>query len=135
MYKTAKGKERGGMYRISIERKDDVLFCRVTGENSVENVLRYLRDIHDAMEEHHCKRVLIEENLSGPSLSLIKMYQIIKTAKKTVLALPHKIAYVDINPHHNHASLRFAETVAFNRLIQMKFFTDSVTAEQWLRNE
>lgn len=63
------------------------------------------------------------------------MYQIIHTAKKTVLALPHKIAYVDINPDHNHTSLRFAETVAFNRLIQMKFFTDIERAEQWLHND
>lgn len=44
------------MYQISIERKDDVLFCRVTGENSVENVVHCLRDIHDAMEEHRCKK-------------------------------------------------------------------------------
>lgn len=123
------------MYQISIERIENILFCRVTGENTVENVVRYLRDIHDAMEEHRCKKVLIEENLSGPSLNLIKMYQIIHTAKKTVLALPHKIAYVDINPHHNHASLRFAETVAFNRLIQMKFFTNIEPAEQWLHSD
>ncbi len=123
------------MYHISIEQKEHFLFCRVTGNNTVENVIHYLNDIHDAMERHHSKKVLIEENLTGPSLNLLKMYQIIHAARKTVLALPHKIAYVDINPDHNLASLRFAETVAFNRLIKMKLFTSVEQGEQWLQKE
>jgi hypothetical protein len=123
------------MYHISIERKKEFFFCRITGENSVDNVINYLRDIHDAMEKQRGKKVLIEENLSEPSLNLINMYQIIHTAKRTVLALPYRIAYVDINHQHNHTSLRFAETVALNRWIKMKLFTNINDAEERLHKE
>ncbi len=84
------------------------------------------------MEAHRCGKVLIIENLSGPGLNLFQMYHIIRSAKKTVLALPHMIAYIDRNPQHRHASLKFAETVALNRFIHMRLFTDERTAIEWL---
>jgi hypothetical protein len=120
------------MVNISIDYNGRFLFCRVVGVNTVENVIHYLNDVHHAMEKHNCAKVLIEENLSGPGLSVFKMYQIIVTVKKTVLSLPHLIAYVDVNPEHDHKSLKFAETVALNRYINMHLFASVTAATDWL---
>lgn len=120
------------MYTISIEYNGRFLLCNVEGDNTIDNVIHYLNDVHQAMEEHRCGKVLIIENLSGPGLNLLKMYQIILTAKKTVLSLPHLIAYIDSNPEHDHSSLKFAETVALNRFINMRLFTTVNMASDWL---
>ena len=121
------------MLNISIEQTDDVLYCRVTGSNSVQNVIHYLNELHAAMEKYALRKVLIEENLSGKSLSIVEMFHVIRTANKTILSLPHQIAYVDINPEHNHDNLKFAETAAFNRWINMRLFSTVDNAEKWLQ--
>jgi hypothetical protein len=122
------------MVTVSIEHRRNILFCRVNGRNSEENVIRYLNELHDAMEKYHCGKVLIIENLSGPGLNLLKMYHIIRTARKTILSLPHAIAYIDRNPEHDHRSLKFAETVALNRFIHMRLFTNEEEAVRWLEH-
>lgn len=120
------------MYTISIDFNGTYLLCRIEGTNTADNVIHYLNDVHHAMEQHQCGKVLIKENLSGPGLNILKMYHIIRTAKKTVLSLPHAIAYVDTNPLHDHKSLKFAEMVAINRFINMRLFTNIPDAAQWL---
>ena len=120
------------MVTISIEHNGRFLFCRVVGVNTVENVIQYLNDVHHAIEKYNCAKVLIEENLSGPGLGVFKMYQIIISAKKTVLSLPHLIAYVDANTEHDHKSLKFAKTAALNRFINMRLFSSVGAASEWL---
>jgi hypothetical protein len=120
------------MVNIAIEVSGDTITCRVNGENSERNVIRYLNDIHEAMTTHRCGKVLIVENLQGPGLNLLKMYHIIRTARKTILSLPHAIAYVDVNPEHNRHSLKFAETAALNRFIHMRLFATEEEAVRWL---
>jgi hypothetical protein len=117
---------------ISIEYNGTFLFCRVDGKNTVDNVKQYLSVVHSAMEEHGCRKVLILENLSGRGLGLLDIYQVIRTAKKTVLSLPHLIAYIDANPEHDHASIKFAETTALNRFINIRVFTSVNDATEWL---
>lgn len=120
------------MINISIEYNGQYLLCRVTGTNSVDSVIRYLNDVHAAMEKHRCGKVLVVEHLEGPGLGLLEMYHIIRAAKKTILSLPHAIAYIDENPAHDHRSLKFAETVALNRFINMRLFTRIDDAAVWL---
>jgi hypothetical protein len=122
------------MVNISIEYTGNIIICRVNGSNSEANVIRYLNDVHHAMEEHRCGKVLVVENLSGPGLGLVTMYHIIRAAKKTILSLPHAIAYIDMNPEHDHRSLKFAETVALNRFINIRLFSDTTEAAQWLES-
>lgn len=120
------------MITVSIENNGHYLICRATGTNSVDNVIRYLNDVHAAMEAHRCGKVLIIEHLEGPGLGLLKMYHIIRAAKKTIFSLPHAVAYIDENPAHDHRSLKFAETVALNRFINMRLFTRIDEAVAWL---
>ena len=47
------------MYTISIEYNTRFRFCRVEGENNVENVTRYLNDVHHAMEERRGTQSII----------------------------------------------------------------------------
>lgn len=121
------------MVNIAIGQSGDIITCRVNGVNTERNVIRYLNDIHEAMETSRCGKVLIVENLEGPGLNLLKMYHIIRTARKTILSLPHAIAYIDMNPDHDHRSLKFAETVALNRFIHMRLFSNEEDAVRWLQ--
>lgn len=43
-----------------------------------------------------------------------------------------RIAYVDVNEDHNSALMKFAETVAVNRGINIRLFENVHDAERWL---
>lgn len=120
------------MVTLSVEHNGRYLICRANGTNSVESVLEYMNGVHDAMERFACGKVLILENLEGPGLNLLEMYSILQNARKTILSKPHAIAYIDENPLHDHRSLKFAETVALNRFIYIKFFSQIDEASAWL---
>jgi hypothetical protein len=46
-----------------------------------------------------------------------------------------KIAFVDVNPNHDQGLMKFAETVAVNRGVQVRVFRNVPAAEQWLTSE
>lgn len=118
-------------YTFSVERKASYLHVRVGGENTGENVRRYLRDILAACAAHACARVLIEEHLVGGSLSTLEMFSIVSQGSAAA-ATVGPIAYVDTNPEHDRQLLRFAESVALNRGMQMKVFATVREAAVWL---
>jgi hypothetical protein len=122
------------MINIAIEYHQHFIVCRVSGDNTAENVIRYLNEVHDAMEHHRCTKVMVVENLAGRGLGLLQMYTIIRTAKKTILSRPHAIAYIDENPAHELRSMKFAETAALNRFINMRVFTNERQATAWLES-
>ena len=118
-------------YAISMEAKPGYLHVRVSGENTPETVGRYMRETFETLEAHGLHRVLIEENLAGPSLSQMQMFDLIATrAESRPPAVT--IAYVDANPDHDSDRLRFAETAARNRGFLLHLFPTVREAEAWL---
>jgi hypothetical protein len=121
-------------YQLSIERKPDYLHARVTGENTAQNVRAYMEEIRTACWRLRCPAVLIEEHLTGPSLSLTDIFGVAQDGSRPPKPeeTPMRIGYVDTNPEHSHADMQFAETVATNRGLNVRVFRTTVDAQGWL---
>ncbi len=117
-------------YKLMVSQKTTYLHIIATGELSVENVLRYFEEIHNECTARNCFRILIEENLHGPRLSVLKVLELISEESKKSFGLFKAIAYVDINAVNN--SMNFIENAALNRGLPVKVFPSVVDAEKWL---
>jgi hypothetical protein len=120
-------------YELTIRQEPGYLHAVVTGRNSPENVRRYLEEIHRECSARNCFRVLIEERLEGPRLGTLDVFKIVIEGSNRGRETMTSIAYVDVNAETD--LMRFAETVAVNRLLPVTVFSTVADAERWLRNE
>ena len=119
-------------YEVKYEQKAGYLHATVTGVNTKENVMRYLTDISHECEARDCFRVLIEEDLEGPRLGMMDVFEIASTGQNKGAARLPVIAYVDVNA--DSASMKFAEDVAVNRGIGVRVFSSTAAAAHWLQD-
>lgn len=119
-------------YAFSADAKPSYLHVRVTGDNTGENVRRYMRDVLEASKAHACSRILLEENLAGRSLDTMEVFSLAARGSIEAMVAITAIAYVDSNPEHDRQLLRFAESVALNRGLLVKTFATVALAAQWL---
>jgi hypothetical protein len=117
-------------YNLTISKKDDYLHARVTGENSEENIKRYLSEVVEKAREANCPGLLIEEQLEGPRLGTLSIFDIASEGSATTRGLFRAIAYVDLSSEGN--SMQFAENVAVNRGLPIRVFSTVAAAEDWL---
>ena len=108
------------------------MHVKVTGENSVQNVKDYLREVNEVCVSTGILNVLVEENLSGPSLNTLSIYEIIKTRVMEAKHPRMRMAYVDVNPEHDKHLMAFAEIVAVNRGLNAALFNTVTEAENWI---
>ena len=120
-------------YKINFIRKPTYLHAIVTGENSKENVVKYLYDILQECTKRNCLKVLIEERLEGPRLGTFDVYSIASLIAIESMGKIKAVAYVDINAEGN--LMHFAETVATNRSLPVKVFSTVAEAEKWLQEK
>jgi len=118
-------------YKVTYTIKDNYLHASVEGRNSPQTVQEYLKEISEKCLRLQCKKVLIEENLEGPGLDTIAIFDIVERASKNP-PMKFKIAFIDLNENHDTASMQFAETVAVNRGMDVKQFSNYHDAEGWL---
>jgi len=119
-------------FQLTIDRQPNYLYAKVTGVNSPQTVRGYFAEVRAACERHHCPSVLIEEQLEGPRLSLMEVFQLVSEGCQSVWPAVHRIAYVDVNGPPVGGHMPFAETVAVNRGAQVRVFADVAAAENWL---
>lgn len=117
-------------YEFQVTRHPRYLHVKVTGTNNPETVRRYLRDVRHACQEHSCVAVLIEEDLEGPSLEIVDIFQI--ASEGSAQALDLIVAFVDVNRQHDFSRVQFAETVAVNRCVRVRAFRSLGPASKWL---
>ena len=117
-------------YQIKIVEKPNYLHAIVTGTNTVENVVGYLKELIRECEARQCFNVLIEENLTGRRLETWDVYQVASDSSTQARGLFKAIAYVDVNA--SGQLMKFAETVANNRGVPMTLFASVAEAEAWL---
>ena len=120
-------------YDLKTVREDGYLHASVTGDNTPEDVAAYLGRIREICIEHGLSRVLIEENLVGPRLAAIDIYDIVNAASVGVAPAIRRVAFVDTNAEHRFSNMKFAETVAVNRGVNVKVFRDVPSAVEWIR--
>jgi hypothetical protein len=120
-------------FEMTLTEKPGYLHAIVTGQNTLENVMMYLRELHQECEARGVSRVLIEERLTGRRLETWDVYQIAAEGSQKGAAKFEAVAYVDV--HESGELMKFAETVANNRGIPMSLFSNVVDAEAWLRKK
>jgi hypothetical protein len=119
-------------YHINFILEEDHLHARVEGDNTPKDVANYMTEIQNRCSQYKCRKVLIEENLTGPTISTFDIFKIVDQASQNVPSTVQKIAYVDMNAQHDHEAMHFAETVALNRGVNIKLFTNLQLAREWL---
>ncbi|MGQ0604145.1 MAG: hypothetical protein ACT4QE_20885 [Anaerolineales bacterium] len=119
-------------YLFSIEERQGFLHIHVTGENTPENVRRYLREVYEACARTRIRSVLIEENLAGPSLDPVDVYRITTAASPETSPIVLKIAYVDVQTQRPSSNIRLGEAVARDRGVNVRAFHTVKGAEEWL---
>ena len=117
-------------YQLEIIEKPNFLHAVVTGKNTMENVVAYLKDLLKECEARRCYNVLIEERLEGRRLETWDVYQITSDNSTFARGIFRNIAYVDVNA--GGELMKFAETVANNRGVPMMLFPTVAEAEAWL---
>ena len=119
-------------YNLTVEDKGRYLHFRVTGPNTAESVRGYLTDVYFTCAQLERAAILIEENLEGPGLGLVDIFEIVTEGTERSWPYVRRLAYVDVNPAHSRPDMQFAETVAVNRGINMRLFSTLAEAEKWL---
>jgi hypothetical protein len=118
-------------YALSIEEQPSYLHAKVSGTNNAQNARRFLEEVHEAWVQRNHSAVLLEMNLSGPSLSVLSIFSIVSERAPHAFGLKC-IAYVDGNSECDPQQARFAETVARNRGVNVRLFPTVEDAEAWL---
>jgi hypothetical protein len=122
-------------YRLEVLLRPGYLHVRVRGDNTVETIHRYIQEVRRACLQESCPVVLIEENLQGPGLGIGEMYEVISEESRDRSPAIHRIVFVDVNPDHDLADMKFAETMAANRAMDFHVFPTVADAESWIHRE
>jgi hypothetical protein len=120
-------------YELTVQEKPGYLHICVTGVNSRHTVQGYLADVAAECAVRKCWSILVEEDLKGPRLDMVDIYEITSEASQRMGAQTVTIAYVDVNAGRSQSRMQFAETVAVNRGVNVRLFATVREAEQWLR--
>lgn len=118
-------------YELKIESKAAYLHFTVTGDNTRDNVMRYMQEVIEACAARRCFRMLIEERLEGPRLGTMDVFSMVTSGAKRYHGMLEAMAFVDVNA--DAGVMRFAEDVAVNRGIPVKVFRTVEGAEKWLQ--
>ena len=118
-------------YELTVEAKPGYLHIIVTGDNTRENVIRYMEEVVRECTLRQCFRVLVEERLEGPRLGTLDVFEMVATGSTRFLRTLKAMAYVDINAR-DQEMMHFAENVAVNRAFPVRVFPTVVAAERWL---
>ena len=120
-------------YKLTFHQKPTYLHTIVTGQNSKENVARYLEEILKECKARGCFRVLIEERLKGPRLGTMDVFQIASQGSIEASGVVKAIAYVDVNAEGD--LMQFAEDIAINRALSVTVFSTVAEAKKWLLDD
>lgn len=120
-------------YVLKIIEEPGYLHFQISGDNSIASVRGYLGEIRAACMRHACEVILIEENLQGPGLGLVEIFEGISAESAATATTTQQIAYVDTNPEHSPSNMQFAETIAVARGVNVRMFSSVADARAWLQ--
>jgi len=119
-------------YQISVEQRPSYLYVTVTGTNSKETVMAYLQDIVAECEQRDCFRILVDERLEGPRLEMMDVFSVADQGSAKARGQFDAIAFVD---EKMGDMSEFAESVAVNRGLPMRIFSNVGDAERWIEHK
>jgi hypothetical protein len=117
-------------YEIKFEQREGYMYVYGKAkQDSFEISLGFWMEIVAYCKENSVSKVLVEEDF-GTDNSMMDTYEIMVQGQKNGF-IGVRIAFVDRHPDHMNTNL-FAETVALNRGIIAKVFSNIKEAEEWL---
>lgn len=117
-------------YQLTVEERPAYLYAKAAGERTPANALRFLQEAYAACVKSGRSALLLDMQLSGPTLNTTSVYQVISQRVADGRNL-RKIAYVDGSTGESDMPY-FAETVAVNRGVNVRLFPSLAAAEKWL---
>ena len=115
-------------YKLTVQEHPGYLHVRAEGERTPGNARRALQEAGAACMAKGRRDLLLELNLEGPQLGMLRIYDVIAERSADGAKL-HRIAYVDSVPGKES---KFAETVAANRGVNVRLFAEVESARRWL---
>ena len=107
------------------------LHARAVGPHSAKNLMRFLVEANVALERSGRVNLLLELALSGPCLHGGLIHEIV-AERSADGARWSRIAYLDLSAERSLEHMRFAETLARNRGVNIRLFRSLATAQHWL---
>jgi len=117
-------------YEFIVEERPGYLYAIARGDRTEENTLRALIDVGEACRRLNRQDVLLEMALLGPSLDMTSILKVI-SERSAMGARLRKVAYFETAPG-KPGRAGFAETVAINRGVNVRLFTERDAAIRWL---
>ena len=118
-------------YRLSLEERPSHLYAKVVGDRTPENARRFLEEAYAACVERGYSRLLLDMQLTGPSLEEAHISEVISSRAPQGAELL-KIAYVE-SPAADLSTTYFAESQAIDRGVNVRVFRDVQAAARWLK--
>ena len=116
-------------YQLTVEQRPTYLHARATGERTPENARRFLKEAYAACVGAGQSDLLLEMQFEGPRLSETSIFDVLSERIPDGLKL-RRIAYVD--GARDASQAYFAETVAMNRGVNVRYFASVAEAATWL---
>jgi hypothetical protein len=119
-------------YELRVIETPAYLHVRATGTHTPGNARQFLLDAYDACMRLKRTAVLLEMNLTGPGMSTLSLFGVVaeRAAEGQQLS---KVAYVDTSAERSLEHKVFAETVARNRGVNVRFFQSVAEAKEWMK--
>ena len=118
-------------YEFSALEYPTYLHARATGLHSAKNLLRFLVEANAALERSGRVSLLLELALAGPCLHGGLIHEIVAEHSPDSTRWS-RIAYLDLSAERSVEHMRFAETLARNRGVNIRLFRALAPARYWL---
>ena len=113
--------------------ENGILFTKATGrDETIEDVLRYGQSVIEQAVLHQAKRILVDETELEYRLGTFDVYT---SAKSLAEHAPHVAKSAMVVTPAQVTDAKFFETVAVNRGLNVRMFTDMAEAKEWLEKE
>ena len=131
--KTHQNPDTSKLYELSFEYRPKYLYAYVTGEeDSYEISKQFWLEIAAECKKSDVKKVLIEEDIIE-NVSMSDMYRFASEIPQLGFT-GIRVAFVDVQLDQQDLN-KFGETVATNRGLLSRVFTNAAEAEKWLLSE
>lgn len=118
--------------KYTLKRDGDILFVRLTGsDDGLREVERYVLDVIRAALDEGLQRILCDETGITTRLDTLETFDIGTFLSRNT---PPSFRIAIIYDPQAYFDFRFFESVAVNRGMQLRIFTDIDPAREWLLN-
>jgi hypothetical protein len=115
--------------QLQIDEMPDYLKARFNGVSATEEAERQFELLAEECKRTNKNKLLLDFTEVPADVSLVDRYAL---GKRTLVFAQYKCKVAAVCTLRQHHSTRFLETVAQNRWVDLRVFTNVEDAEEWL---